>query len=252
MATGIERQMKEEIEQASIQDLMPGFDTEMEWQQLNKKLHPVTRQVPIIRWFYAAAAIALIVVSVLVGQMLQPNSPQPHFVLQSPVQESRTVPDTQTRMLYNLPSAVKVNSRNTIVKSTSARAKEIITNGTPCPIAIRISQTMKCPDGKPAAISTRSTMEPGQTAQLAIKPKDSAVSNCSFTIREIEITSIATGETIVLNSSSTPSTAQEVYSYITGQKKGDVLAGMFTADCNNQRKKQSLTLASRDGGLVLQ
>lgn len=248
----MERQMKEKMEQTSVHELMPGFDTELEWQELNKQLHPPARQVHLVRWYYAAAAIAAIIISGLVWQMMQRGSDALPPVVQSQPNTPAAIPDTNHPKLYNLPKPIEIPADKTIAHTTTPKHREVITNGTPCPIAIRINQMMNCPDARPAAISTKSTMEPGQTAQLTIKPRDSAVAHCSFTVREIEITSIATGETIVLNESSTPTTAQEVYSYITGQKKGDVLAGMFTADCNNQRKKQRLTLARKDGSLVLQ
>ncbi|NDC42551.1 MAG: hypothetical protein EBZ77_13565, partial [Chitinophagia bacterium] len=92
----------------------------------------------------------------------------------------------------------------------------------------------------------------GQTAELAYQQRDSIAPNCSLTVHEIAITSIATGETIVLNEHSAPSTAQEVFGIITGQIRGDVLAGMFHTDCNKHRAGKAVSLANREGGLVLQ
>jgi hypothetical protein len=146
-------------------------------------------------------------------------------------------------------ATVKANNHKT---HNSLHKKEFICNTTPCPIQICINQTMKCPNNKPSAISTYSTLEPDQSGELDYKEKNKVAKNCSLTVKDIEIKSIATGEMIVLNEHSSPSTAQELFSYITRQKKGDILAGRFHADCNNKTGEHGLVFDSNSGNWMLQ
>jgi hypothetical protein len=127
-----------------------------------------------------------------------------------------------------------------------------IYNNTPCPIELRISQMMKCPNIQPKDISTSSTVEPDQSGQLNYKEKQGIAKNCSLTVKEIEIRSLATGETILLNSISIPATAQEVFSYITREKRGDVIAGVLNYDCDKKTRRHSLRLNNRDGNLIIE
>ncbi len=131
-------------------------------------------------------------------------------------------------------------------------AKAYICNSTPCPVQICISQTMKCKGKQPAAISTSSVLEPDQSGRLSLKPHGRIAKDCSITVNEIEIKSLNTGETIILNANSTPATAQEVYSYITGQKRGDVLAGAFRTDCDNHPGTNAIRFDNKFGDLILQ
>ncbi len=136
-------------------------------------------------------------------------------------------------------------------KGVCRGTNDVIHNGTPCPIELRISQTIKCPNIGPKAISSSSTLEPDQSAQLNYKEKNTKEKNCSLTINEIEIKSIATGEVILLNSSSTPS-MQEVFRYLTFEKEGNILAGVFNNDCDKKNRKHNLRLNNRDGNLILE
>jgi hypothetical protein len=121
------------------------------------------------------------------------------------------------------------------------RTNDFICNSTPCPIEICIIQTIKCPNGEPAAVSTCSVLEPDESGQLRYKAFDAITRNCKATVDEIRIKRVSTGETLVLNAESKPTTAQEFFSYITGQKKGGVIAGMFHTDCNNNQDDCGLT-----------
>ena len=136
--------------------------------------------------------------------------------------------------------------------SGSYAQSEAICNSTPCPIEICINQTMKCPENKPAEISSCSLLEPDQSVKVNYKSKDKIAKNCSLSVEEITITSIATGEAITLNDHSTPSTAQDLFRYISGEKKGDILAGVFHADCNNQTGERSLKFDNKTGNWVLE
>lgn len=132
------------------------------------------------------------------------------------------------------------------------RTKEFICNATPCPLEICIIQRVKCPDGEPSAISTCSVLEPDESGQLRYKAFDKITKNCNATIDEIRIRQVNTGETIVLNADSKPATAEDFFSYITGQKKGNILAGIFQSDCDNQSDNCGLTFDNNFGRLILQ
>ena len=121
------------------------------------------------------------------------------------------------------------------------KSNDFICNSTPCPIEICIIQSVKCPNGEPAAISNCSILEPDESGQLRYKAFDKITRNCMATVEEIRIKRVSTGETLVLNSESKPTTAQEFFSYITGQKKGGIIAGIFHTDCNNNQDDCGLT-----------
>lgn len=131
--------------------------------------------------------------------------------------------------------------------------KEFICNATPCPMEICIIQNVRCNDSKPSAIATCSILEPDQSGQIPYKVFDKIAADCATSIQEIRIKRISTGETIVLTADSKPSTAQDVFNFLTGEKKGDALAdiGTFHSDCNNANKVQRLTIDNNLGTLVL-
>ena len=266
--------MNERMEQASLKELMPDFDKDQEWMQLSQKLHPLTQRKFIPAWSYAAAILLLLAGGIGLTKFIS-DSNNPPIIAAQPVAGTAwakvILPDDTT--LNTKPAIVSdvldneiKHNKNAVVKNTVAlkkhrqgynpvnsyKTKDIICNGTPCPIQICISQTMKCPNIPPATISSCSTLEPDQSQRLGYKAHDKIAKNCSLTVNEIEITNIATGETILLNASSSPSTAQDVFSYISGQKKGDILAGMFNSDCNHKPKKQNLRLNNSYGDLIIQ
>jgi len=263
--------INERMERASLRDLMPGFDKEVEWLQLAGKLHPEKKRVLLPLWSYAAAILLLLGVGVWL--MLPPNGKNHDVVLQQTTPPGIIVAPADTSS-NSKPATAQVDTeakeikpepiKNLVVVKKHTRAhkdhdlvtkytaKDFICNGTPCPIQICINQTVTCPHTQPATISSSSTLEPDQSGQLRYRAHDKIAKNCSLTVNEIEITSIATGETILLNTNSSPSTAQEVFNYITGKKKGDVLAGMFSSDCDQQDKKRGLRLNNRHGDLIIE
>ena len=264
--------INERMEQASLNDFMPGFDKEQEWQKLSRQLHPVKKQIPV--WSYAAAAAMLLLLAgggwlalslsgtnshEATAQITAPDTVGQKIIAPvaapDPVSVKAAEPESQNNNTGNETTpATKKHGTNQKVYATAGNysRKDIIRNGTPCPIEICINQTMNCPNVQPANISSCSTLEPDQSGQLTYKAHDNIGKNCSLTINEIEIRSIATGETILLTSNSSPSTAQEVFSYITGQRKGDILAGMFSSDCNHKTEKHKLRLDNSYGKLIIQ
>ena len=269
--------INERMEQASLKEFMPGFDKEAEWLQLSQQLHPTRRKMLLPTWSYAAAILLLLAIGGWIVWNVTHNNDRP-IATKLPAKESVPLPinkkmEVADTTIISKPTLAQTEPENeikpnkyknsvTIKKhppthkgydlAKNYTTKSFICNSTPCPIQICISQTMKCPDIQPAAISSCSTLEPDQSAQLSYKAHDKIAKNCSLTVNEIEITSIATGETILLTSNSSPSTAQDVFSYITGQKKGGILAGMFNSDCNHQTAKHGLRLDNSYGNLIIQ
>ncbi len=271
MIPDFEQQLNGKMEQASLNELMPDFDKEHEWQQLSGKLHPFKTRKLLPLWSYAAAVLLLFVCGLWylktgsgtntlkqsAGIDNISAAPSPAANENNPITTIDTNGTPGMVIVGNMPPA-KFGGGRSLKKGSdhdlviNYMAKDYICNNTPCPLQICISQVVQCPNVQPKDVSTCSTLEPDQSGQLHYRAHDSIAKNCSLTVKEIEITSIATGETILLNETSSPSTAQDVFSYITGKKKGDVLAGMFTSDCNHQRKKRGVRLNNKYGDLVIQ
>jgi len=159
---------------------------------------------------------------------------------------------------HNKPLRFVVTKKHT-VKEDLVRSinnygnKKYICNGTPCPLEICISQSLRCLDKSSSAFSTCSTLEPDQSGQLSLKGSDKIAKNCSLTIQEIRITRPITGESIVLDEHSSPATAQDLYNYITGQKTGNILAGVFHSGCDNEDDDHLLKFDNNNyGHLILQ
>jgi hypothetical protein len=158
-----------------------------------------------------------------------------------------------TRKMMAVATAAKpVNTFYTTGLFSQNKSNKFICNNTPCPIEICISQTLKCKNDQPSAISTCSTLEPDQSGQLHYKAMNKIAKNCKTTVDEITITRMSTGEAIILNDHSTPSTAQNFFNHITGKQKGNVVAGVFHTDCNNHADDCGLTFESSYGNLILQ
>jgi len=236
------------------------------------KARPLT---PPFSWQRAAAILALAIAGALGTYLLNHNSqpatqvasgqPQPAPSTATPVNVNIEHPAGQQSVAQVPASDSPLNKR--IIKLTAKaigfkktvdhddlgmKRSQMICNSTPCPIEICINQTMQCPDNKPAEISSCSILEPQQPASVAYKSHDKIAQNCSLTTEQITITSIATGEAIVLDARSTPSTAQDLFNYISGEKKGDILAGVFHNDCDNQNKERNLRFDNKSGNWVLE
>lgn len=131
-------------------------------------------------------------------------------------------------------------------------AKEFVCNSTSCPLEICIVQAFKCGDIRSSDVTTCSTIAPDESGQLSYKAFSSIGKNCVSIVKEIRIKRVTTGETIILDEHSDPVTAQNLFSYITGQIKGDIVAGIFHTDCNNQAREHGLRLDNKFGDLILQ
>jgi hypothetical protein len=131
-------------------------------------------------------------------------------------------------------------------------SNEMVCNGTPCPIEICVVQTFKCQNAKPSAVATCNTLNPDESKPIRFKAQDKKGNDCKVTVDEITIRRVSTGETIVLNAFSRPSTAEQLFECITGKEKCNILAGVFDADCNNHCKPHDLTIYNNEGNLTFQ
>jgi hypothetical protein len=264
MTPDFEKRLNDELNKASAKDVIPGFDHEMEWEFLSKKMPAAKTRVLKLAWPYAAGTLLLLTAGLYWSQ--SPEGEKQELVsVKNPSVTSSSIPMAKTRdtneenKTENTGTLAiahqKLATKRQLTSNTDEIAcrttNDVIHNGTPCPLELRISQTMKCPNIKPEAISSSSTLQPEQSAQLNYKEKNNKERNCSLTINEIEIKSIATGEVILLNSSSSPS-MQEVFCYLTGEKEGNILAGVFNNDCDKKNRKHNLRLDNRDGKLILE
>jgi hypothetical protein len=174
---------------------------------------------------------------------------------------SVAVPKTQEEVLSvskttNQPRRRETNEPVVIKEGNPViaadKVKEPIINGTLCPLEICIKQSVQCSNKETSALAHCSLLQPDESGQIHYAQFDKEAGICEALVEEISIRRISTGETIVLNSSSTPVTAQEFFDYITGKKTGGIEAGVFEADCNNLCLNQSIKLDNRLGNLVLQ
>jgi hypothetical protein len=282
----MKKSLRDKMEEASLHELMPDFDKQDGWKQLSAHLH-TSAPKQIWNWKRAAAILLLVagagIVSLLTysnyqsdnplaiadtGTMhnwandVSPAVPKQHTYANEDADHS-TRKDTNGQLIAGNENAVQKpeienrtqqsdNVKPTLQLNETHRTKEFVCNGTACPIEICIIQKIHCKNQKPSAISTCNTLEPDQARQLHYKAPNSAGANCKVTVEEITITRVSTGETIVLNAHSKPSTAQELFNCITGHEKCELLAGIFETDCNNQQKSHSLKIDNNFGNLTVQ
>lgn len=200
------------------------------WQRFNNRINTVTtkgKTLPIRYRNIAVAATLLLLVGVYAIY---------HF---------QTVKYNKQLALAQLQKTIKENLVN-------KNANGSVCNVTPCPIEICIVQSLKCKSVTASEVSTCSTIEPDQSGELVYKAFDRKNANCNFSIKEIRIKRVSTGETIILTEHSNPVTAQDLFDYMTGQKKGDIVAGIFHTDCNNRSYENRLRVDNKFGDLILQ
>jgi len=257
MIPDMEQRMKETMEQASLKEVMPDFDKEAEWQRLSQAMRPQARRMRMRTWAFAAGLAVLITGGWMAWRLQSHSTHEVARVAPIPVPiatvKDSMPSDTAIHKSFVVVSEPAVSNKAQKNRHKAARATaSVIFNGTPCPIELRISQMMRCPNNQPKAILSTSTVEPEQSGQLTYKENKSVGRHCSLTVKEIEIRSVATGEVIMLNARSLPVSAQEVFRYITHEKKGDVLAGVFNYDCDRKNRRHNLRLNNREGNLVLE
>ena len=160
----------------------------------------------------------------------------------SPSQEKKVTLGKPTRQRVLLANE---NHADVILAS---KKKEQVCNNTQCPLEICIVQSLKCGNNKSSVFAHCSMLQPDESGQLHYHEN----ADCNSLVQEIRITRTTTGETIVLTPKSSPVTAQEFFDYMTGDKKGAIVAGIFETDCDNMCSDQSLRLDNRLGVPVIQ
>lgn len=267
--------MKDKMEQARLNELLPDFNKNQEWAKLAKKLgHSRPRRIQ--TWKYAAGISALLISAAVVGLIARTDS-QVVSIADADTSRSENwraevLPGVPAMHAYaladnggagtenlNPPDATpnEINKtapiRNKIAGTADyKRTEEFVCNGTPCPLEICIIQTIRCKDKAPSAIATCNTLEPDQARQLHYRSPEVAGAHCNVTVDEIRIRRVTTGETIVLNAHSRPSTAQELFNCITGKEKCNLLAGIFESDCNDQQRAHGLKIDNSMGSLIME
>ncbi len=266
----MKKSLNERMEEASLKELMPDFDKGAEWAKISAKLQPAKKRIA-FTWQRAAAVLLLVAAGSFFILLATNNKPENTAIANNAESHNWT-----TDMLPSVPALTNYEAQTNnagqagnrtadvigITKTIAAlpqlqyneshRTKEFVCNGTPCPLEICIIQTIHCKNQQPAAIATCNTLEPDQARQLKYKAPDGAGAQCNVTVDEIRIKRVTTGETIVLNAHSKPSTAQELFNCITGKEKCDLLAGIFESDCNNQQTNRGLKIDNNCGNLIMQ
>lgn len=284
MTPDLNNEAREKMERASLNELMPGFNKEDEWAILSSRLKKKRNTSPFKR--VKAAAVFLLIAggawlwlatqndttNMPVAQTA-PTAATPENEYSEPAIEQnaseptvetaptevgvKTDKDEPARNMIKRKKYTPLQNGKNVMESTERffnyyTSNEVLCNGTQCPLEICIVQTFKCRDAKPSAIATCNTLGPDEAKQLRYKALNKDGSDCKMTVDEIRIKRISTGETIVLNATSKPSTAEELFSCITGQHKCSILAGIFDEDCNNHCKRDNITIHNTQGDLILQ
>lgn len=259
------------MEEAKLSELMPGFDKEMEWNKLQAKLQVTPpKKLPI--WKIAAAVLLFvtsgIVVALVNRDVINPSNATA-TISDTPANWAQGVLPTIPGPPSSSPSSSKERDR-IIVKIADAgikqphtadtasilkgirRSGEFVCNSTPCPIEICITQTLKCKELAPSAVKSCSVLDPDQARQLRFNNPNTTARNCNVSVSEISIERVATGEMIVLNDNSRPSTAQELFNCLTGNMECSMLAGIFKTDCNNHHGPDKLKIEKNAGSIILE
>jgi hypothetical protein len=268
--------MKNKMNEARLNELMPDFDKDAEWNKVAGKLGQAATRKP-FSWRIAASILVLIaavsLLAVMAGSDNSTDLTSNNDTTQTENWSSEvasTVPAMHTYAAVDAESEMKAGNEirsaktpNEINKTLPIRNKmpgaagykrteEFVCNGTPCPLEICIIQTIRCKDKAPSAIATCNTLEPDQARQLHYRAPEAVDAHCKVTVDEIRIRRVTTGETIVLNAHSQPSTAQELFNCITGKEKCNLLAGIFESDCNDQQRSHGLKIDNSMGSLIME
>lgn len=261
--------LKEKMEQARLEELMPGFDREESWNNIAAQLGGRNKKNS-LSWKIAAGMALLLATGIAATLFLKSGTPETFAGNQTQPanwgsEMGASIPEMHhTTMSSGMPADLGTAGRtgNTRIYgpanntgrtgSDYNHTKEFVCNSTPCPLEICIIQTIRCKDKPPAAVATCNTLEPDQARQLHYKAPEAGGTLCNVTVDEIRIRRVTTGETIVLNANSRPSTAQELFDCITGAEKCNMLAGIFESDCDNEQRSHSLKIDNSMGSLIME
>ncbi|GAA4461220.1 hypothetical protein GCM10023093_05510 [Nemorincola caseinilytica] len=272
MKTPLDERMKE----ASLGELMPGFDKNAEWEALRAKLHPAPARKRAI-WPMAAAIALLVAAGSMIWVMNHDNStgsavatthrhdtpanwaqagvipdmPQRSANIR-PEQRDRLIVSTVDRSTNNVTARPADPALQQQIQDGLRRTGEFVCNSTPCPIEICVTQMLRCSDQAPSTVTSCSVLDPDQARQMRIGTDKIVKRNCNVTVSEISLERVATGEMIVLNDHSSPSTAQDLFNCLTGDTKCSLLAGIFKTDCDNKHRPGSLKVESDAGNVILE
>lgn len=271
----MKKPLNERMKETSLEELMPGFDKNAEWETLRARLHPApARRLPI--WKIAAAAALVITCGSAMWLMNRENEingfaanradtpanwaeagvipamPQQPAYTTSPGQRDRLIVKTATTSAHDPASASIDAALQAKIQQNLQRTGEFVCNSTPCPIEICVTQMLHCSDQAPSTVTSCSVLDPDQARQMRIGTEKIVKKNCNVTVSEISLERVATGEMIVLNDHSTPSTAQELFNCLTGDTKCSLLAGIFKTDCDNKHRPGSLKIEKDAGSLILE
>jgi hypothetical protein len=121
MKSDFEQSMREGMKGASLNELMPEFDKQAEWNQLSGKLRPEKKRILMPIWSYAAGIVALI----LAGWFCtKHHTPEKTLVKNTPVQAPVPPPINEPQPTNQVPALVPHSVSAPVVKQTTVAANE--------------------------------------------------------------------------------------------------------------------------------
>lgn len=262
--------MLNRLKTATLSDLYPEFDKENEWGRVASGLKSRRISSPVN--YLKVAAVLLFMVCcggyLWLSHSGSADTPAvaPHDQLAvntagAPAAEAPGVPVNNeakpAKAAHALPPATPQGKNNMDKMFLSAfmmpveTATEPICNATKCALEICIHQTRRCGNDKPTEISDCRTLQPQQSGQLQYQVPEPPATGCKVSVDEIRITRVETGETIVINSDTGTTSAEEVLKCLTGEADCNVLAGIFENDCNDHPQQKKLKIDSREGDVII-
>jgi hypothetical protein len=250
-------------------DVKTAVHADEAWTRLSQRMNksqPVQRVI-FLPYFLRVAAMLLLFVGIGWLVYSVKTKDNKHVVSNqdmhddiTPAIPERTITEQKSNVSIDEPIKPSVNNmltvsyadnkkKSTAIRTEDCSARKFACNSTPCPLEICIIQRSTC-QNMPFSISNCSRIEPDQAGQLCYKPtEDKVYENCALQVEEIRIKRVTTGETIVLDAHSSPVTAQEFFHYMTGEKKGDIVAGVFDTECNDDNNR-GLSIDNYSGNLL--
>lgn len=232
------------------------IDVNESWRRFTQGLPQREMKAPVripVRQLGVAAALVLLLGLVTLFYSLYParRTAEPPQIAKAgagtardtePVSKTENKQGSQTAVVTTTPGKKMPVVQHAVATMEKVR-KEQVCNSSSSPIEICIVQKLQCP-GQSSVVPSCSRLDPDQAGQIKYRVAGKQMPGCRAVVDQIIIKKVSTGETIVLNENSKPMSAKELFSYMTGEKKGDVLAGEFNSDC--------LAFNSTSGDFVLQ